>query len=70
MNMGFIPSQAVVRPKNYVNKRKQSMEEIIDMLAFGEAFLVCLGMAYLEGIADLCQFHGVLLQCFSEFRRR
>ncbi len=60
----------VLRSKNHVNKRKQSMEEIIDMLAPGEAFLVCLGMAYLETISNACQFLGLLLQGFSEFRRQ
>ncbi len=67
--MGSIPSRAVIRSKNHVNKRKQTMEEIIDMLAPGEAFLVCLGMAYLEFIANARQFRGFLLQCLSEFRR-
>ena len=70
MNMGSIPARAVIRSKNHVNKRKQTMEEIIDMLALGEAFLVCLGMAYLEAIADARQFRGFLLQCVSEFRRQ
>lgn len=59
--MDSIASQAVICPKNHVNKHKKTMEEIIDILAFVEAFLVCFGMAYLKAIANTRQFLGLLL---------
>lgn len=38
--------------KNHANKSKKPMKEIIDMLTFGEWFLIHFRMAYLKSIAE------------------
>lgn len=57
-----IKSVRAHQAKNHANKSKKPMKEIIDMLTFGEWFLIRFRMAYLEAIADLRQFFGLPLQ--------
>ena len=45
-------SNPSIHSKNHLNEAEKAVEEIIDMLAFGELFLTRLGMTNLEAIAN------------------